>query len=640
LSDTIVIKVGGGILLDPTATEQLVAGVDALSKEQRVVIVHGGGPQATSMAERVGHQPRIVNGRRVTSDLDLELILSTVCGVVNSQLVAKLAACGIQAVGINGASAGLVHATRRPPWMIDGEQVDFGHVGDIEEIRPAPIRALTESGFVPVIATVGATSEGELLNINADTTAVAVAEAVGAQKLFMVTGTGGLIHEGDVLSLCDEGVIETGLSEGWITEGMQVKLSTAMKASRAGVDLVAVIGPDALTDPRAGTQIVSALVDYRPSPASADSPGVEPVELLKTMIRFKSVTGQETEIANWVEDWSRSQGLKTARFEDNVYCWIGDGPNCLLLNSHLDVVPPSADHPFDPFDPIQQDNHIYGRGAVDAKASGAAMLSTIGRLASEGWYPKNGRLLLALTACEEGTGAYNGLETLLPHLPPLSGAIVGEPTELQPCVSQKGLLILKLTAKGRSAHAARAHLGENAIEKAARDINRLEDFTFERIHPELGPVSLAVTTISGGSARNVVPDECSFFVDIRTTPAYTHEELIELLSAQLECDISVHSGRYEPKATPSGSRIEQSVISTIPGASPFGSPTVSDWAFLGSVPAVKLGPGDSNLSHTGAERILVDEVIKAAEVYSSCVKAFFDEEFSESDTFHVEASHV
>jgi acetylornithine deacetylase len=436
---------------------------------------------------------------------------------------------------------------------------------------------------------------------------------------------------------------------------MQVKLATASRAARSGVDLVAVVGPATITLPDSGTRIVGDAETQDPSrtdterPALRGQPGstvevgnpdADPVDLLKTLIRFESITGNEKAIADFVEDWASLHGLETGRVEDNVYCWIGDGPDCLLLNSHLDVVPPSADHAFDPFDPVELDGYIHGRGSVDAKASGAAMLATITRLAAEGWSPKHGKLLLALTACEEGTGAYNGLDELLPHLRPLSGAIVGEPTDLQPCFSQKGLLILKATSEGRSAHAARAHLGENAIEKAARDVGRLEGFKFDRVHPELGPTSLAVTTIAGGSARNVIPEECSFFIDIRTTPAYSHGEVIALLQERLESTISVHSGRYQPKATPDGSRIQRSVLTAISGARPFGSPTVSDWAFLGTVPAVKLGPGESNLSHTGGERIAVDEVARATAVYTDCVRAFFDADIGEPSATDVEATHV
>ena len=261
ITEIVVIKVGGGILLDVQATQALSTGVAALASDSNVVIVHGGGPQATDMAAKMGHKPRIVHGRRVTSDLDLDLVLSTVCGVVNSQLVAALSTTGVKAVGITGASAGLVSARTRPPWTIDGEVGDFGHVGDIEKIDPAPIEALTSAGFVPVIATVGTTEDGALLNINADTTAVQIAIALNATKLLMVTTAGGLIHEGQIVAQCNQFQINAGVSDGWITDGMEVKLNTALEAAESGVEQVAIVGPGSLTKPNAvGTTVVTSLL--------------------------------------------------------------------------------------------------------------------------------------------------------------------------------------------------------------------------------------------------------------------------------------------------------------------------------------------------------------------------------------------
>ncbi|MFV1979771.1 MAG: acetylglutamate kinase, partial [Rhodothermia bacterium] len=389
--ETVVIKVGGGILLDAEATRSLSKGIAALATDCEVVVVHGGGPQATEMAAKMGHTPRIVHGRRVTSDLDLDLVLSTVCGVVNSQLVAALSTAGVKAVGITGASAGLVSASKRPPWTIDGEVVDFGHVGDIEKIDPAPIDALTSAGFVPVVATIGTAEDGALLNINADTTAAQIAIALNAKKLLMVTTAGGLVHEGQIVAKCNQFEIKAGVDGGWITEGMEVKLNTALEAAESGVGQVSIVGPESLGTPDAGTTM-SATPSTLPSlpasgalrraglPAPSSSlppPSSDPIGILETLIRFPSITGDEKQIADWVEYWASNYGLQVGRFENNVYCWLGDGDDCLLLNSHLDVVPPSSDHPYDPFDPVQKDGFMYGRGSVDAKSSGSAMLATI-----------------------------------------------------------------------------------------------------------------------------------------------------------------------------------------------------------------------------------------------------------------------
>lgn len=349
----------------------------------------------------------------------------------------------------------------------------------------------------------------------------------------------------------------------------------------------------------------------------------EVVQLHKDLVSIPSLSGEERAAADYIQSYVADQGIEAGRVDDNVFFWIGDGTNTLLLNTHLDVVPPSADHRFDPFDPVEQDGRIYGRGSVDAKASAASMTAALLSLARDGFTPKEGRVLVALTTCEETGGDYNGLESLRPHLPSISAALVGEPTNLRPCVAQKGLLILNATAHGRSAHAARSHLGENAIERAARDISRCANLVFNREDPFLGVPSITVTTIQGGSARNVVPDSCRFTLDIRSTPAYTHDELTEMVDEALESEIEVHSRRIVPVSTPLDARIVQSCLSALPDTEPFGSPTASDWIFLSDVPTVKIGPGSSELSHTGAEHIEVKELEEAVDAYRGIITEYF-----------------
>lgn len=353
-------------------------------------------------------------------------------------------------------------------------------------------------------------------------------------------------------------------------------------------------------------------------------PDLDVVALHKELVRFPSLSDAEGPIADFVQDFAASHGVPVARHDDNVYFWMGDGEDTLLLNTHLDVVPPSNAHPFEPFEPVEKDGRIYGRGSVDAKASAAAMIAALLSLVGAGWRPDRGRVMVALTTHEETGGAYNGLESLRPLLPPLSAAIVGEPTDLRPCVAQKGLLILNVHAHGKTAHAARAHLGDNAIVKAASDIQRLESFEFDRADAFLGRPTMSVTTIAGGSARNVVPDLCTFTLDIRTTPAYDHDELIATLSDFLDSDVEVHSKRIVPVSTPVESRIVRACLAADPTAQPFGSPTASDWIFLADVPTVKIGPGSSELSHTARESIHIDELRRAVELYRSVIQFYFE----------------
>ncbi len=346
------------------------------------------------------------------------------------------------------------------------------------------------------------------------------------------------------------------------------------------------------------------------------------VNLLRELIRFPSLSHEETEIADFLFEFLHAFGVEVSRRDNNVFFSIGSGDDCLLLNSHVDIVPPSADHPYEPFEPVVSDGCVYGRGSVDAKSSVAAMITAGLELAQEGATPPGGRVVVALTACEELGRGYNGLEDLRPHLPRISAALIGEPTNLMPCTAQKGLLMLNAHAGGKSAHAARAHLGDNAILRAARDIGRIAELEFDRVDPLLGPAIVTVTTVAGGRATNVVPDRCSFSLDIRTTPAYTHEELVAIFRNLLESDIEVHSERLVPVSTAHDERIVRACVDAA-DAEPFGSPTMSDWIFVSDVPAVKIGPGTSDLSHTAQEHIEIGEVERAVHTYKNVIKTYF-----------------
>ena len=354
------------------------------------------------------------------------------------------------------------------------------------------------------------------------------------------------------------------------------------------------------------------------------------------LVSIPSLSHHEAAAADYVQAWAREHGLEAGRHDDNVWASVGSGDDLLLLCSHLDVVPPSENHPHDPFTPTRAGDRIYGRGAVDAKASGAAMLTALAALHESGWRPR-GRLVVALTACEETGGGYNGMETMRREvfgnaLPEVSAALVGEPTELRPCLAQKGLLILEATAHGRTAHAARAHLGDNAVTRAARDLLALDDLEFDRADPLLGKPTANATLVEGGTAKNVIPDRCRFTLDVRSTPAYTHAELTEIVRAALESEVSVYSDRLVPCATDRTERVAVAALEAVASladlgleAEPFGSPTASDWIFLADVPAVKIGPGRSELSHTPDEHVTVGQLEAAVKVYAEVARRYFAE---------------
>lgn len=347
------------------------------------------------------------------------------------------------------------------------------------------------------------------------------------------------------------------------------------------------------------------------------------LQLLEKMVEFPSLSRQEDAICSFMLRYAESVGLPTFRHNNNACYWIGDGSRRLLLNSHLDVVPASSEHPFDPFTPTVHNGRLYGRGTADAKASGAAMTTALLQLHAEGWTPEDGQVMVALTECEETEFDHNGMRALRKVLPKPSAALVGEPTNLTPIVAQKGLLILRADARGQTAHAARSELGDNAIVKAMRDIRTIEVLSFDRADARLGRPTINVTTIEGGNARNVIPDKCTFYLDIRSTPVYTHEEITQRLASILESEITVHSDRIIPVSTDVDEPIVKACLRTIPGSTPMGSPTASDWIYLSDVPTVKIGPGASEKSHTPDEYLEIDELERAVGVYKQIIMEYF-----------------
>jgi acetylornithine deacetylase len=348
---------------------------------------------------------------------------------------------------------------------------------------------------------------------------------------------------------------------------------------------------------------------------STSSP--DPARLLVDLVRTPSVSGEEAAVAERLAAWGRERGLAATlddagvRFEAEG---AAPGPT-LWLASHLDTVPAGDGWRRDPFAGVVEAGVLFGRGASDAKASVAAMASAVAAVGR----PARGCLVAVFTFGEETA------RTTMPHALERLGrpdaAIVGEPTSLRPCIAQRGLVILRLRWRGRAAHAgwSSMHAGSsrNAVHEAAADLARLAALRFEREHDILGTTSLNVTRISGGTASNVVPDLCEATLDIRTTPAYTPDEIVGRVTAAVSGEVEVVSRRFLPCATPVDSRLLPVVLDAAPDAEPFVSPTASDWVFLREVDAVKLGPGDSTLSHTVDERISLDEVVRARDLYAA-----------------------
>lgn len=350
---------------------------------------------------------------------------------------------------------------------------------------------------------------------------------------------------------------------------------------------------------------------------------MKPQELLERLVATPSVSGDEVRIADFVARHARGFGATVERDANNVWFALGtgDGPT-LMFASHLDTVPPCAGWDGDPLKPRWTGERLTGLGANDAKGSVAAMLALAERLV-ESRDRIAGRIVFALTA-EEETGGAHGITSVLDAIGPVDAAVVGEPTSLEACTAQRGMLILKCVAHGVSGHVAHTGTSVNAIEIAARDIAKLAGWEFP-LDPLLGCTRAQVTQVSGGLARNQVPDRCEFFVDLRTTPNLVHDTVAAELAAALESEVTVHSARYLPRSTDAGDPVVRAALAANGKPAPVGSSTTSDWAFLDGIPAVKLGPGDTQRSHRPNEYLDADELDAGIRVYGALARHYFVE---------------
>lgn len=256
---TFVVKLGGDVLKDPVVLDQ-VAGQLALlhSLGIRLVVVHGGGPQASDLQKRFGQEPQLVAGRRVTDDAALEAVKMTFAGVLNTDLVAALREHEIQAVGLTGVDGDLLTAKRRPPvQVVDdngvGRTVDYGHVGDIAGVDPRVLTTLLDGRFVPVIASLAGDGDGHVYNVNADTVAESVAVALRAMKLIFLTAVPGVLRDRNdpstLVTFADPDDLTGLMASGALAGGMRPKVEACVRAATGGVERTHIIdgrAPDAL----------------------------------------------------------------------------------------------------------------------------------------------------------------------------------------------------------------------------------------------------------------------------------------------------------------------------------------------------------------------------------------------------------
>ena len=338
----------------------------------------------------------------------------------------------------------------------------------------------------------------------------------------------------------------------------------------------------------------------------------ESVLLLQRLVETESFSKEEHATADILYNYLLSKGFEPYRNGNNV--WVDNGkkgPFTVLLNSHHDTVKPNGKWEVDPFQGKLSSTMLVGLGSNDAGASVVSLLQAFLDLANEVPY----RLVLALTAEEEISGQ-NGIVSILPVIGNIDLAIVGEPTQMNMAIAEKGLVVVDAFAYGKSGHAARKE-GVNSIYLALEDIEKLKNYQFQKESEMLGPINVAVTQIEAGTQHNVVPAQCKFVIDVRTTDAYSNEEVIKELQQVCTSELRPRSLRLQSSGIAKTHPIVQEGMKL--GMTTYGSPTLSDQALMPFI-SIKIGPGDSARSHTPNEFILLNEIEDGITKYKELLK--------------------
>ncbi len=341
------------------------------------------------------------------------------------------------------------------------------------------------------------------------------------------------------------------------------------------------------------------------------------LELLKALIATKSISREEGNAAALVRKFFSEKNIP---FQHKGYnTWVRNAhfrPDLptVLLNSHIDTVKPNEGWVRNPFQPLVEGEKLYGLGSNDAGGALVALIAAFLHFYQRKNLPFN--LLLAATAEEEISGK-NGIAAILPEIGEIAVAIVGEPTEMALAVAEKGLMVLDCTAFGESGHAARDE-GENAIYRAMKDIDWLQNYQFQRVSKFLGMVKMSVTMIEAGYQHNVVPDRCKYVIDVRTTDAYRNEDVLRIIQRHVKSEVQARSTRLQPSGIDPDHPLVLAASEL--GLKTFGSPTLSDQALI-SVPSVKIGPGKSERSHRPDEYITLPEIEEGVDIYINLLEA-------------------
>jgi acetylornithine deacetylase len=341
------------------------------------------------------------------------------------------------------------------------------------------------------------------------------------------------------------------------------------------------------------------------------------IELLKKLIATPSFSKEEDNSSALIKNFLDNQQTKPEQHLYNIWVrnkYFDPARPTILLNSHHDTVKPNKGYTLDPFTPVEKGGKLFGLGSNDA---GGSLVSLIAAFLY--YYERDNlkyNLILAATAEEEVSG-HNGVGALLPKLGEIEFGIVGEPTQMQMAIAEKGLMVLDCVASGKAGHAARDE-GDNALYKAIKDIEWFSAYKFDKVSELLGPTKTTVTVIeTDNKAHNVIPGQCKYIVDCRVNELYTFEEILDIIQSNVQSEVNPRSTRLRSSSIALDHPIVRAGLKL--GRTYYGSPTTSDKALL-SFPALKIGPGDSARSHTADEFIYIDEIRKGIELYIQLLK--------------------
>lgn len=390
----------------------------------------------------------------------------------------------------------------------------------------------------------------------------------------------------------------------------------------------------------------------------------EAVSLLKGMIAIPSESFGEEQVCTYISGWMTDRQIIHQRVGNNLIARLSeqkgvetgafDGKPTLMLCAHIDTVGASEDYSFNPYEPdyskaaeiitakiadgdipeapqasVSENDIVAGLGSNDDGASVVSMLAAFRYFMPAAREIETSPDLLLVLTCEEERSGANGMTGLWGSLLcstnqstrtedsiEVDYAIVGEPTGMKAATAERGLLVIDATAHGVSGHAARNE-GINAIEIAIQDIETLKSHQFTRLSPRMGKVNLNVTQINAGTAHNVIPDTCTFVIDIRPTEQYTNAEILAELQSICKSELKARNLRNQSSATRENSPLQTAAESLC--IETFSSPTTSDWMRI-DCDAIKMGPGNSARSHKKDEFVFTGEIHNGISTYIDYIK--------------------